>query len=239
MTTKVPTTQGITQETYPYAVQNRIYLHADDQTAKELFNRTLGPIAGTTLTIAGFIGTTEINYREYHKWLKQYQDTEVMGGFEKLHYDHPSLQEFLDPQTQKVMLDPVRTPFNEVYERSTIKILSHLRKDGTILDRSSKFAFGSDQIEDAPEVLAKLKATYTLLLEEELPIDHLIEVKEGLQMLVRDLKKQVNNYVIKEILVLTDQLKSELITIAEFAEKCTALNKKMNPTVHLKQPING
>lgn len=204
----------------------------NDKKTTEIFNKNLNLPMETTLTFAGFVTRPSVirhSYLKFNQWITANQETGGVKEFEQLH-DHPLLKKFLDPKAHKLMLDPMRTPAGETFNRQTLITLSQLRPDdGLIFDSSSTICFTLQQVEDDYELLAKLSATYTKLLMGE--INPSPAVKQGLEILIKELEEDVNNFVSEEMLILTKDLKLKKITRDQFADKTFELLSKANPSV--------
>jgi hypothetical protein len=172
-----------------------------------------------------------INYKEYHTWMACYKETQVFQEFEELHHNHPVLQEFIDPFTLSVELDPVRTPCGHIFDRSTLKELSREVGTGRVIDPMRKNSFSMEEVEDAPEMLAKLKAVYKVLLERDLETVTSPEVREGLQAILVGLERQVKSYIERETTRLMGRFKSKEISVAEFGCLMGELTQRMDPQI--------
>jgi hypothetical protein len=212
-------------------IQNDVNFYYDSNITTQLFNKVMGPIVGSRLTLAGFVTVTPVatehNFREFNQWLNDNRGIEVTQAFENLH-DHKLLQEFLDPITHKVMLDPVRTPEEKIFDRSTLKALAQLRTDGKILNSDSTISFTLSQVVDAPEVWAKLEATYNSIIGHTQLSPG---VEKGLRIFIKDLHRNVNTVIANKMHALTDDLNSDKITREQFADKTLELIAKMNPSI--------
>lgn len=179
-----------------------------------------GALLGASIGLAGgCVWSAYCNYAAYNEWLKLYKETAVFKEFEDLHQNHPSLQQFIDPVMHCLILDPVRDPFNRLYDRSTLIALSRQNNNGLIPDPFRNGTYSLAQITDAPEMLAELKRNYITLLEGELNANITPEVRQGLQDLIEDLRKQITNYITRETHKLTHQLQSGQITPIQFQAK--------------------
>lgn len=237
----------------------KIRLYFDDQSSAEFYERTFKPIirfagfgacmgslgglavagpggiipgafyGGSSGLLIGLGASGIIHYQEYDKWLHLFKETKVFEEFEQLHRDHPALEEFKDPIMYCLMFDPVRSPFGHLFERSTLKNIE--RPNGTISDPYRNGDFSMHQVEDAPEVLAKLKAVYKELLRRELETDISESVRRGLQAMVDDLEKQVKNYEATELTTLLGKFKLGQITFNDYKQKINELHERLNPQV--------
>jgi len=238
---------------YQRSAGTRVLQYFHEQTAMEFFQHTIAPVAsGATLgicvgacvggpggaIIGGGIGiaggsaySVYANYHAYKEWLALHKETAVFNEFESLHRDHPALREFIDPVTHILALDPVRDPFGLIYDRSTLVALSKRRVNGMIADPIEHREFSMEQVQDAPEVLARLKAVYKVLLQQELEADMIPEVRRGLIALVGDLDQQIINYVTRETTRLTGQLRSGAVSLQQFMLQMNELTQRMNPSV--------
>lgn len=139
-----------------YRMNARVLQYFHEQTAKEFLQYTLAPVAGGTALGAcigactagpggalfggsigfasGAVYSTYANYGAYREWLILHKETVIFNEFENLHREHAALQEFIDPITRCLALDPVRDPFGQIYDRSTLIALAKRKADGMIVE---------------------------------------------------------------------------------------------------------
>jgi hypothetical protein len=230
----------------------------NQETTTEIFLRTVvpiggcvvgGAIAGGTLLafggppgiVGGAIGgaiigagvgcaiSCVLNYPNYSKWLesvKLKEETDTFIEFERYHLLHQALQEFLDPITQKIMLDPVRIPSGRFVDRSTLENRCNLTGE-IIIDGMT---FNMNQINKAPEMIARMKAVFMRLLQEEASTLSPM-IKEGMVALVSDLEKQVKAYISNETMSLIRKMNFGEITLDVYLQNTEELNQRMNPKI--------
>ncbi len=239
-----------------YHNPSRILQYFQSQTTTEVFQRTFAPpsvgslagvVGGAMLTnsvdgalFGGAVGLCSglmlsagvnyVKYKEFFNWLKANREKEVFKEFEKLHEDPPDLNEFIDPISMSLVLDPVRSPHGHVYDRSTLSTLSMLSADGTIQDPYRNASFTMADVVDAQDVFAKMKSVFKVLISKEInTVSN--EVKEGLEQLVADLEMQIAEYIGNTIKDLHSDLRNGRISAFVFNRKVNELNKLMNPDV--------
>ena len=151
----------------------------------------------------------------------------MFNEFDSLLSNIADLDEFRDPITLSLINDPVRSPFGQLYNRSSLLMLEKLSPTGMLNDRLKKGAFTMAQVQDAPEVLPKMKSILKNLLVEKSRQELSPGVKLGLNALINDLDEQIRNYLCREIRRISDQLGSREITLGQFFERKDDIIKRM------------
>ena len=147
--------------------------------------------------------------------------------FQEFYDSHSQLNEVIAlrcPITQCLVSDPVRTPFGDYYERSSLKEIASMHPTGEIKDPQGKGTYTLNDIYDAPEYTIKMKNVFKVLLNKERTTTSLSPaVSEALGLLVADLSNQVTNYVFRQTNMLLDQLQARQITLQQYNSRISIL----------------
>jgi len=188
----------------------------------------LGIAGGGAGLLLGHYYSCSKNYEEYSKWLKLYNETEVIKEFKSLNEDKQILENFICPISFELIVNPVKCPSGRYYDKKSLQQVADTNPEGIINCPFRNGTFTMAQVRDAPEFFSELKAKITSELVKELNTDLSPKVKEGLQALVADLQKQIIDYVSRESDIFVDQLRKRQITLQEYTKKMNDLTLRMN-----------
>lgn len=187
-----------------------------------------GVVGGSTGLLAGHYYSSNHHYDEYKKWLQLYKETEVLKEFKILNEETRVLEEFVCPITLELIKDPVKSPFGQYYERSSIQNLANVSPNGKMNCPLRNGTFTMAEVKDAPEFFSMMKAKIKSELLKEMNSNLSTEIKSGLSSLIVDLDKQITNYVVRESNVLNEQLRTSVITLDQYSKRMTDLTTRMN-----------
>lgn len=151
-----------------------------------------GAAAGAVVgSVSGFATGTAAcavhHFHRYNLWLKRNQAKEVFRELRQFHQDHEAYNAFCDPITLEILVDPVRSPYNHVYNRSTIAEL--IGVNGLVEDPFRNPSYARELLVDAPEVFNDMWEADMTILKQELEDEQISPgVKAGLEAFIQDLE---------------------------------------------------